>query len=148
MTKSQLEQKLAGKVGFKAIVSDKLAPDSPAGALEKRYYEVATINADGTAGIYFVYYLHDTQSDEAWFYNVEVEALDNKEPVSDQKKLNALQNYLKTNFDAFFVIRFDMTNLWAEADVFKYNATTKMLDKFTVLVYKTNKDPIKHLTIA
>lgn len=146
MKKTDLITKLENKDGFKSIVSDKKAPDSPDGALEKRFLEVATINADGTAGIYHVYYLHDTATDDAWFYNVEVEALDNKAVSSEQVKLNTLADYLKTNFDAYFVVRYDLTNLWAEADVFKL--TTGKLVKSSVVVYKKGNSPISHLNVV
>ena len=150
MLKQDLITKIQGKVGFKGIISDELAPDSPdvtgANKVEKRFFKVATINADSTAGITFVFYLLDTVTDEAWFYNVEPESVDIKEPNTDQKKLDALQAYLTANFDAFFLIRWDMTRNWAEVDTFKLNAGTLKAQK--VIVFKKGANPISHLNIT
>ena len=147
MTKEQFLTQVQGKKGFHSIIKDDVAPDNIAGdTIEKRYLYVNHTNADGTMGKTFVYYLLDKDTNEASFYNVETEALDAKEVSGDQKKLNALQDHLKSNFDAYFVIRFDMDNLWAEADVFKLTAGELVASK--VMVFKKGTNPIAHLTIV
>lgn len=147
MTKQQLQSQIESKVGFHSIIEDKLAPDHVNGdPIEKRYFYINHTNSSGTMGKTYVFYLYDTVNDEAWFYNVEPEAVDNKEPSSEQKKLNELQNYLKANFDAFFIGRFDVENNWAEADVFKL--TNGNLVKSSVIVFKRGTNPISHLTVV
>jgi hypothetical protein len=146
MTKAQLIAAVQAKTGFVSIIKDELARDHvPGDTIEKRFLYVNHINADSTAGKKYVYYLHDTVNDTAWFYNVE-EALDNRSVSSDQQKLDALQDYLKINFNAYFVNRFDITNQWAEADVYTLN--TGKLTKKTVIVYKNGTNPIAHLDVA
>ena len=150
MLKQDLIAKIQAKVGFKDIISDELAPDSPdvteTNKIEKRFFKVATINADDTAGITFVFYLFDTVTGEAWFYNVEPEAVDIKEPNTDQKKLDALQAYLKANFDAYFTLRWDLVNNWAEADTYKVESGALKAQK--VMVFKRGTNPITHLNIV
>lgn len=147
MVKAELQAKLEAKQGFVSIIKDDVAPDNVSGdVVEKRFFYVNHVNADGTAGKTFVYYLHNTETDEAWFYNVETEAVDTKEPTTEQKKLDALQAYMKANFAAFFVLRFDLENNWAEADVFEVSGTD--LAKSSVLVFKLGTNPITHRKIV
>lgn len=153
MNKSELLTKVQNKVGFKAIIEDVVALDSPTtnetNKIEKRFLKVATVNSDGTAGITFVFYLIDTNTQEAWFYNTETEALDIKEPIAEQKKVDALQNYLKANFDAFFLLRWDVVNNWAEADTYELvTGTPNTLKPQKVIVYKKGANPIAHLKIT
>jgi len=147
MTKQELLTKVASKIGFHSIIKDELAPDNvPGDPIEKRYLYINHTNADGTMGKTFVYYLHDVANDVASFYNLEAEALDNKEPASEQKKLDALQTYLKGKYQAYFVTRFDMINNWAIADVYSLSAGT--LVKKTVMVFKKGVNPITDLDIV
>lgn len=147
MTKAQFLTAVQSKVGFHSIIEDKLAPDNVAGdPIEKRYLYINHTNADGTMGKTFVYYLLDTVNDVASFYNVEREALDVKEPTAENKKYDALQNYLKANFNAYFIGRFDPINNWAEADTYKLE--TGKLTKKTVIVYKQGANPISHLEVV
>ena len=150
MNKAELLKKIEEKVGFKAIVSDRLALDSPkitnTNKIEKRYFEVATTNADGTAGITFVFYLLDTLNNEAWFYNTEPEAVDIKEPTTENKKLNRLLNYLESNFHSFFVDQVNMDINTVFADV--YILEVGSLVKKRVAVFKRGETPIKHLFIT
>lgn len=147
MTKAQLQAQLEAKKGFHSIIKDELAPDHIVDdPIEKRYFYVNHVNADGTAGKTFVYYLHDTVNDTAWFYNAETESVDAKEPTTEQKKLDALQAYLKTNFNAYFVIRFDVENNWAEADTYKLE--NGKLTHAKVMVFKAGSNPISHLEIV
>lgn len=147
MKKAQLIQKIKAKKGFHSIIKDELAPDHVQGdPIQKRFFYVNHVNADGTAGKTYVFYLWDEATDDAWFYNMEAEAVDAKEPSSDQKKLSALQNYLKANFNAYFVIRADLENNWAEADTYKLE-TGKLTYK-KVMVFKQGSSPISHLEIV
>ena len=147
MTKQELLTKVQNKIGFHSIIEDTLAPDNKAGdPIEKRYLYINHTNADGTMGKTFVYYLHDIANDVASFYNVETEALDNRELNTEQKKIQALQTYLKTNFDAFFITRIDVTNNWAEADILTLN--TGNLTPSKVLVFKKGATPVTHLVIV
>ena len=147
MTKQELQTKVENKKGFHSIIKDDLAPDNVAGdPIEKRFFYVNHTNADGTMGKTFVYYLHDTENDEAWFYNVETESVDAKEPNTEQKKLNALQNYLGSTFAGFFINRFDLENNWAEADV--YEVSGQDLTKSTVLVFKKGSSAITHRKVV
>lgn len=150
MNKAELLEKVQGKVGFKAIVSDRLTPDSPkitnTNKIEKRFFEVATVNADGTAGITFVFYLLDTSKDEAWFYNTEPEAVDIKEPTSENKRLNRLINYLEKNFHSFFVDQVNMDINTVFADVYILEADS--LVKKRAAVFKRGETPIEHLFIT
>lgn len=150
MNKQEFLTKVQGKVGFKSIIADEQASDTPpitdTNKIEKRFLKVATLNADGTAGITFVFYLEDTVTHEVWFYNTEPEAIDTKEAGADQKKLAALETYLKATFDGHFVIRMDYANNFAEAETFKANAGK--LDRKKVLVFKKGTNPITHLEIV
>ena len=64
---------------------------------------------------------------------------------SDSVKRNALEAYLKSNFDAYFVVDLDLANNWAEANV--YELTAGKLNKKTVLVFKKGDNPISHLDV-
>lgn len=146
MKKQEFLNQVAAKKGFHSIIKDDVAPDNvPNDSIEKRYLYVNHTNADGTMGKTFIYYLYDKEADNASFYNVEPEAVDQKEPAADQKKLNALEAYLSANFNAFFVLRFDLNHNWAEADVF--NLAAGKLTKSSVLVFKQEGKPINHLEI-
>lgn len=145
MNKQEFLTKVQSKVGFHSIIEDKLAPDHIANdPIEKRYLYINHTNADGTMGKTFLYYLHDTTNDFASFYNIETIALDIKENP-EQKKLDALQAYLKASFDAYFIGRFNPTDNWAEADTYKLNAGK--LEKKSVIVFKKGNNPISHLEV-
>jgi len=147
MTKQELQTAVEAKKGFLSIIKDELAPDHvPNDPIEKRFFYVNHTNTDGTAGKTFIFYLHDTVNDTAWFYNAETESVDTKEPTTEQKKLDALQSYLKSTFSAFFIIRCDLTNNWAEADTFTL-VSGKLAAK-KVLVFKVGTNPINHLEIV
>lgn len=146
MTKQQLLTTVQAKIGFHSIIQDELARDHvPGDPIEKRFLYVNHANADGTMGKTYVYYLHDVQNDVASFYNVEPESVDVKEPSADQKKVAALENYLKANFNAFFVNRVDLKNNFAHATVYKLDAGNLVESK--VIVYKMGTNPISHLPI-
>lgn len=141
MTKAEFLTKVQAKPGFHSIISDEVAQDNIIGdPIEKRVLYINHINADGTRGKTFVYYLYETATDTASFYNVEVEALDAKEPNTDQKKIDALEAYLGGKYAAYFINRFDLRQNLAEADV--YTLAAGKLTKKTVLVYKRGANPI------
>lgn len=147
MTKAELLTKVQSKTGFHSIVEDKVAPDNKQGdPIEKRYLYVNHTNADGTMGKTFVFYLHDTVNDVASFYNLETEALDIKEPNTENKKYLALRAYLKANFAAFFLVNHDLENNWAEAEVFTVSGSD--LARSRVIVYKAGSNPIAHKNIV
>jgi len=63
----------------------------------------------------------------------------------EAKKMSALTNYLASNFVAYFVNRADLTNNWAEADV--YEISGSQLVQNTIMVYKIGNNPITHKTV-
>jgi hypothetical protein len=73
--------------------------------------------------------------------------LDTMEPEknSTQTKLDALSDYLKANFNGFFVLRSDLVNNWAEAEVFSVSGAD--LTRSTVLVFKVGNNPVTHRKI-
>lgn len=147
MTKAEFLTKVQSKPGFVSIITDTLAQDHiPGDPIEKRYLYINHTNADGTMGKTYVEYLLNTTDGTASFYNMEREALDVTEPSTDQKKLNALQNYLGAKYVAYFVTRFDTTHNWAEADVFSINVDK--LVKKTVIVYKKGASPIADIEVV
>lgn len=146
MTKAQLLIAVQGKAGFVAILSDQLASDSVSATKQKRVLSVETLNADGTKGITNVIYVHDTGTDEAWFYNVEPTAFDKTVVSSEEQVAKALNDYCKANFEAFFVTRVDGVNKWAEVQAFVLNAGN--LEKKNVLVFKKGTNPITHLNVV
>lgn len=142
MTKAELLAQLEAKKGFHSIIKDDVAPDNvPNDPIEKRFWYVNHLNADGTMGKTFVYYLHDTTNDVAWFYNTEVEAIDIKEPSSNSKKLDILANYIHANFVGGKIVHFDPDNNYAEAKVFDANGEKR------IWVYKPQGKPITHVTV-
>lgn len=145
MTKSQLLTAVQGKAGYVAILADTLAQDS-VGAKQKRFLTVETLNADGTKGITNVFYIHDTGTDEAWFYNVEPVAFDKAVVSVEAQTEKALNGYCRATFDAFFVSRVDGVNKWAEVQAFVLNAGN--LEKKNVLVFKKGTNPITHLNVV
>lgn len=145
MTKSQLLTAVQGRAGYVATIADTLAPDS-IGVKQKRFLTVETLNADGTKGITNVFYIHDTGTDEAWFYNVEPTAFDKTVVSVEEQVAKALNDYCKANFEAFFVSRVDGVNKWAEVQAFVLNNGN--LEKKNVLVFKKGTNPITHLNVV
>lgn len=60
-------------------------------------------------------------------------------------KMNVLLAYLKTTFVGYFVLRTDLENNWAEAEVFTISGADLVQSK--VLVYKLGNNPIAHKKI-
>lgn len=147
MLKADLLAAVAAKKGFVRVISDSLAPDNIAGdTVEKRRLLIEHNNADGTAGITNVFYLHNTSNDDAKFYNVEPSALDNQEPDPNTKKLQALEGYLSSKYAAYFIGRVDLVKNWAEADVF--TLTAGKLAKKSILIFKQGANPINDLDVT
>jgi len=147
MTKEQFLTKVQSKLGFHSIIQDELAPDNVAGdSIEKRFLYVNHNNADGTMGKTFVFYLYDTVSDIASFYNTETPALDNQELPENVKALKALETYLGAKYEAYFVIRYDIAQRIAEADVF--TLTAGKLAQKKVLVFKKGASPVSDVDIV
>jgi len=135
MKKQDLITKLSTKKGFKGIISDELASDTPAGKkLEKRFFLVESINTDGTVGISYVYYLYDIEADEAQFYNAEPEKFDNQEDTKEVKRRKQLETHLKNKYLTYFVLRQDSENDAIEADV--YTLTGETVTKKTVIAVR------------
>lgn len=147
MTKAEFITKVQAKPGFHSIISDEASQDNIiSDPIQKRRLYINHTNADGTMGKTFVYYLYDEKNDVASFYNVEVEALDAKEPNTDQKKIDALQAYLNAKYAAFFINRFDLQQNIAEAEV--YTLAAGKLTKKTVLVFKKGDNPISDAEVV
>jgi len=136
MNKAALRAVVESKVGFHSIIRDELAPDHiPGDTIEKRFFHINNVNANGTMGKTYVYYLHNTANDEASFYNAEPESVDTQELTAEEKKFRAIDVYLNTTFAAFFVTRRSsfLNKVWVEADVYVDGAS---LTKNTVIVTK------------
>lgn len=147
MKKAQLLTTVSAKPGYVAIVSDNLAPDS-VGGKQKRYLVVETLNADGTKGMTNVFYMHDTATDDAWFYNTEPVAFDVKYEDATAVDLKGIRNYCKNTFFAYFFVegRVDADNKRAVVEA--YTLTDGKLVKSLVLVYKPAGNPVTHLAIV
>lgn len=146
MTKSQLLTAVQGKAGYVATIADTLAPDS-VGTKQKRFLLVETLNADGTKGITNVFYIHDTETDEAWFYNIEPVGLQKESKDISAQAVDALTTYCKATFNAFFLIhdRIDPINKWAVVEA--YTLSNGQLQKKNVMVFKQGTNPVTHLEI-
>lgn len=97
---------------------------------------------DGT-NIFNVWFHVDTATGEATWQNRDnMDAANN----TNEKKLNALNTYMKTNFAGFFINRVDLDNNWAEADVYVVSGAD--LAKSTVLVFKNGPNPITHRKVV
>lgn len=111
------------------------------GDIEKWHGRAFITTVDGV-NVFEVWFIVDKATGEANWQNQ-----DTLEPEKNTqiKKLTALETYLKQNFDAFFVLRTDLNNNWAEADVYKL--TNGNLVESKVLVFKKGISPISHLNI-
>ncbi len=149
MTLQALIAKIEAKQGFHSFINGvegELARDHvPGDPIEKRCFYVNHTNADGTMGKKFVYFLYDRANDSASFYNVE-EELDFKKLPPKVEQLKALEAYLAGKYEAYFVIRYDLDQKVAEADVFELENST--LTKKRVLVFKKGTNPINDLVIV
>lgn len=148
MNKADLITKVGSKTGFVRVISDVLAPDNIPNQdlLDKKILKVEHTNSDGTKGVTNVYYLEDKASGDVAFYNQEPQVFDQRAVSLDAQKQEALETYLKANFNAHFINRVDFDNNWAEADT--YTLEGGSLTKKTVLVFKDGANPISHLVVV
>jgi hypothetical protein len=111
------------------------------GEIEKHNGIAYITTPDGT-NTYNVWFMVDTATGEATW-----QTLDTMTPEANT--LNAVQksldDYLKATFPAYFVVRVDAINRWAEAEVF--NVAGQDLSRQKVLVYKQGSNPITHKII-
>jgi hypothetical protein len=112
------------------------------GDVEKHHGVAFITTPDGT-NTYNVWFMVDTATGEATW-----QQFDTMTPEANQgtQKQQALENYLKANFAGYFVNRADLTNNWAEADV--YTVSGADLAKSTILVYKQGSNPITHRKVV
>lgn len=104
-------------------------------------------------GLAYVTTPDGTNSVNVWFMVDKVTGLatwqqqDTLEPEknANEVKMKALTDYLKVTFAGYFILRTDLPNNWAEADV--YTITGADLTKSTVLVFKLGANPITHRKI-
>jgi hypothetical protein len=147
MTKQQLLDKVAAKTGYVSIAKDDLAPDHiPGDPIEKRYLYINVLNADGTMGKTYQYYLYNTTDGTAAFYNVESEVLDTKAMTNDQKRFDNIEKYLKQNFHSYFIREVNMNIDTLFADVYTDNGTN--LVKQQVAAFKRGTNAIEHKVIT
>lgn len=103
----------------------------------------AYINTGAGRNIFSVWFVEDTETNEAFWQNQ-----DQLQPETNPlpTKQTALENYLKANFDAYFLTsKLDLVNNWAEAEVLIFAAGK--LTRKNVLVFKRGNNPITHLEI-
>ena len=112
------------------------------GGIEK-WHGIAYINTGDGTNTYNVYFMVDTATGEAtWQQNDPLQPENNAATAKEK----ALEAYLKANFAAHFVNRFDLNNNWAEATV--YTISGADLAKSTVLVFKQGANPITHRKVV
>ena len=147
MIKQELLTKITKKVGFVAILKEDVSSDSIDLIKVKKYLMVETLNSDGTKGITNVTFIHNSETDEAWFYNVEPIVFDNQVKPVSQIIIDALNEYCLANFEAHFLIpeRIDAINQWAVVEAYILEAGK--LKQSKVMVYKKGDDPIAHIEI-
>lgn len=112
------------------------------GAIEKCYGVAYITTPDGT-NLFNVWFLNDTATNTATWQNQDTLS---PEKNSDTVKLAALETYLKANFQAYFITKFDLVNNWAEAMVFQTSGAD--LARGSVLVFKVGNNPIAHKKIV
>lgn len=141
MTKAEFITAVEAKTQF---VKWAVAPvlSETIGEVEKWNGRAYITTADGV-NVFEVWFMVDSISGEANWQNQDT--MDASESVS-AKKMSALETYVAGAFDAYFVVRTDLDNNWAEVDVFKL--TTGDLVASKVMVFKKGTNPITHLTIV
>lgn len=109
----------------------------------QKWNGVAFITTPDGTNTYNVWFIVDTTTGEATWQN-----LDTMEPEKNTVAVKeaALKAYLKANFAGYFILRADLDNNWAEAEVFTVSGAD--LAKSTVLVFKQGTNPIAHRKIV
>lgn len=109
----------------------------------EKWYGVAYITTEDGTNTYNVWFMVDGATGEATW-----QQQDSLEPGKNtaSAKMDALKTYLKANFAGYFILRSDLENNWAEAEVFTVSGQD--LAKSTVLVFKQGTNPISHRKIV
>lgn len=109
----------------------------------QKWHGIAYINtADGT-NTFNVYFMVDAATGEAtWQQHDQLEP----EKNATETKLKALNVYLKANFPAYYIERFEVENNFAIATVFTLSGSDFVQSR--VLVYKQGANPIAHRKIV
>ena len=146
MKKTDFLTKVQSITGFVSVLKDIETQDNiKESDIEKRQLSIEHTNKDGTAGVTSVFYLENKKTGEVRFYNDEPKSFE-KDAVSDEaKKQQSLEAYLTGKYQAFFVNRIDIKNLWAEADV--YQIENGKLRKKTVVVYKKGGEKVSDVDV-
>lgn len=112
------------------------------GSIEK-WNGVAYIRTPDGTNLFQVWFIVDTSTGEATWQNG-----DTLEPEKNSisVKTQALEQYLKATFEAYFVTKISPNAAWAEAEVFSISGSN--LVRSNVLVFKKGANPITHLPIA
>lgn len=102
---------------------------------------ITTTNGTNTWNIFFM--VDASTGETTW---QEFNTLEPEKTV-ENTKYASLQNYLKGKYEAFFIKgdRVDLTNNWAEAEV--YSLSADKLTRKTVLVFKKGNNPVSDLDI-
>lgn len=141
MTKQQFITAVEAKPKFIKWAVEPVSVET-IGDIEKWNGKALVTTPDGV-NIVEVWFIVDSVSGDANWQTIDTLSMEENQI---QKKEIALSNYLKNNFAAFFILRVDLDNLWAEAEVFTKTGTDLVASK--VLVFKKGNDPITHLTIV
>ena len=146
MKKTDLLAAVESKPGYVATILDNKTPDSPAGAKEKRFLLVETLNQDGTKGMTNVTYVHDTENDVAWFYNVEPLSFEKEYKTDMQVAQEAIIDYCDDTFHAYRVEEINTVQKFAI--VTTWTLASGSFTETRVIVYKNGASPITHAPIA
>lgn len=112
------------------------------GEIEK-WNGIAYITTPDGTNTFNVWFIVDAATNEATWQ--QQDTLEPEKNVNEAKMV-ALTGYLKATFSAYFILRTDLPNNWAEADV--YTVSGSDLAKSTVMVFQVGTDPITHLKIV
>lgn len=137
MTKDQFITTVETKTNFIKWASVPVLIEK-VGDIEK-WMGIAYIRTPDGTNTYQVWFMVDVATGEATWQNQDQMS---PEKNISEVKMSALENYLKTTFPAYFILRADLKNNWAEADVYAVSGTDLALSK--VLVYKQGANPITH----
>ena len=126
MTKAEFIQSVEAKATFIKWVEAPVVKETVGEGIEK-WCGLAYMKTDAGANTVHVWFIWDSLKDEAQWQTADT--------FAPQERIASINSYLKDTFDAFFVLRIDVNNDWAEADVFVIGAT--VLTK-RVLVYRSS----------
>ena len=109
----------------------------------ERWHGIAYVTTPDGTNVTNVWFMVDLATGNATWQMQDT--LENDKNTYEVKR-NLLNAYLKANFAGFFLLRVDLDNNWAEADV--YTVSGSDLAKSTVLVYKQGTNPITHRKVV